>query len=286
MSILSAIYGGIAFALSHYLPSTDRKLYSSFVGSFVFICNEYLQEGSFVQSIANPLQFGMKEYFIFYCCKIASLKILDSILIKKWGGSPRGKLTLDTFDWLCLSTSSVLETIFSLNIINLCVKNENILWSLKDVGLLSFVVPIPLIFILDDIMYAQLHYMLHNKHFYPYVHKQHHKQYYPYRGYDDAGNEHPLEQILGQILVYISIVFVSSHIKIHVLSILIQFILYAFFAITNHLPKKLETRMIGFLYQNKLHEIHHAKQSVNFSQNCPVWDIFMGTYLADTNIDS
>ena len=75
MSILSAIYGGIAFALSHYLPSTDRKLYSSFVGSFVFICNEYLQEGSFVQSIANPLQFGMKEYFIFYCCKIASLKL-------------------------------------------------------------------------------------------------------------------------------------------------------------------------------------------------------------------
>ena len=127
-----------------------------------------------------------------------------------------------------------------------------------------------------------MHYILHSKYLYSYIHKQHHKQYLPYRGYNDAGNEHPLEQILGEFLVYVSIRLVSLHMKVHVVSILIQFILYAFFAIATHLPQKLETRILGFLYKNKLHEIHHIKQSVNFSQNCPLWDIFMGTYLADT----
>jgi hypothetical protein len=30
---------------------------------------------------------------------------------------------------------------------------------------------------------------------YPYVHKHHHRQILPKRGYLDAGNEHPIEQV-------------------------------------------------------------------------------------------
>ena len=54
-----------------------------------------------------------------------------------------------------------------------------------------------LIFALDDLIYAPTHRFMHWGPVYWIIHKHHHKQKFPVRGYFDAANETPIEQLLG-----------------------------------------------------------------------------------------
>jgi hypothetical protein len=65
---------------------------------------------------------------------------------------------------------------------------------------------------------------VYKKHSIHYFSHNHHQQYY---SYTDAGNEHPLEQVLGLSIVWITLKIVSSLVGLHVVTILIHFILYA-----------------------------------------------------------
>ena len=57
--------------------------------------------------------------------------------------------------------------------------------------------PIPVLFIVYDFFYTLLHGFLHIRAVYPLIHKHHHRQHFPTRGYLDAGNEHPIEHVVG-----------------------------------------------------------------------------------------
>jgi hypothetical protein len=58
--------------------------------------------------------------------------------------------------------------------------------------------PLPLLFIIYDFFYTLLHWALHLKSIYAYVHKHHHYQKAPSRANIDAVNVHPLEFFLGE----------------------------------------------------------------------------------------
>ena len=58
--------------------------------------------------------------------------------------------------------------------------------------------PLPLLFIIYDFFYTFLHWALHLKSIYAYVHKHHHYQKAPSRANIDAVNVHPLEFFLGE----------------------------------------------------------------------------------------
>ena len=49
--------------------------------------------------------------------------------------------------------------------------------------------------------------------------------------YTDAGNEHPLEQVIGLTIVWMTLHFVRLTVGVHVVTILLHFILYAALAL-------------------------------------------------------
>jgi sterol desaturase/sphingolipid hydroxylase (fatty acid hydroxylase superfamily) len=52
----------------------------------------------------------------------------------------------------------------------------------------NMLAPIPLSFVVYDLMYAPFHRLLHWQPIYPYIHKHHHRHLAPMRGLDDAIN--------------------------------------------------------------------------------------------------
>ena len=96
-----------------------------------------------------------------------------------------------------------MEWQFTCHVIDIVLSSPNFAWRLHDLGLLNTLPALYLIFAIDDAFYAPLHLLMHRPWFYPYVHKHHHRQQLPERGYADAGNEHPIEQVLGlSVFVY------------------------------------------------------------------------------------
>jgi hypothetical protein len=60
-----------------------------------------------------------------------------------------------------------------------CFAEPNILWKLDDVSLRTILLPLPIFFIVFDFFYTPLHWALHIKAIYGYVHKHHHTQKAP-----------------------------------------------------------------------------------------------------------
>lgn len=277
----SWLAGAIGFAGGHYVNIKQNKLLASFAAPCFALACGFWRKQSWVGACLNPLRLPLVFYLAAYAIKVLALKTLDYGLVKKWGGQPRGKLKLDCLDRLCLFSSSILETLFTFHVIDLCLRHENIMWLPCDMNFFNSLLIIPIIFTVDDMLYGPAHYAMHTKYLYGYIHEQHHRQRRPFRGYDDAGNEHPLEQMVGQLLLYATLRILLRYAQIHVVAILLQFVAYATFAIINHLPQDVELSVCGFRYQNKLHEIHHARFKFNYAQNVPLFDIAAGTLKLD-----
>jgi len=132
----------------------------------------------------------------------------------------------------------------------------------------------------DDFFYYFLHRFLHIPAVYPFVHKHHHRQSLPRRGYFDAANEHPFEQIGGLLCVWIALKIVLATIGMHGISILAFFGAYAAFAILNHTPYDVRLpNIFGFAYSVRAHETHHRIPRSNYAQNTMLWDKLFGTFL-------
>ena len=111
-----------------------------------------------------------------------------------------------------------------------------------------------------------------------YVHKHHHRQNLPERGYLDAGNEHPIEQVLGLSCLYATLVLVSRVVGLHAVTILVHFLLYAVLALLNHTAYDVEFAFWGFEYTVRAHETHHRYPTKNLAQYFMFWDKLYGTY--------
>ena len=71
-------------------------------------------------------------------------------------------------------------------------------WAMDEVSFVNTILPIPILFVTYDFFYTLLHWFLHVKFIYAYVHKHHHFQKAPSRANIDAVNVHPNEFFLGE----------------------------------------------------------------------------------------
>eukprot|EP00438_Fugacium_kawagutii_P034948 Skav211768 [mRNA] locus=scaffold674:508479:513919:+ [translate_table: standard] len=71
---------------------------------------------------------------------------------------------------------------------------------------------------------------------YPYCHKQHHRQFVPFRGYADAANQHPLEQMYGFAIWICSLWIISKVQGLHAATAWFGTLAWAVLNICNHLP--------------------------------------------------
>ncbi len=253
-----------------------------------------------IDYILNPFNFNYINYFIFYIIKFLALMLLDKIIesvitYKKPNKLPYrinypnqiGLKKLEFVDYTFLFINSFIEYIFVLHIIQLIFfsssnNNNIIINNLQELSWKSILIKQPIgligLFVLDDFMYSICHRILHFDLVYAYIHKHHHRQSLPIRGYWDAGNEHPIEQIMGQGLLYLSIILVSKVIILHWCTVFIYFIIYAILALLNHTEYDIKINFLLFEYTVRAHSMHHRYPKCNMAQYFMGWDRIMGTY--------
>jgi sterol desaturase/sphingolipid hydroxylase (fatty acid hydroxylase superfamily) len=185
---------------------------------------------------------------------------------------------LTSTDGAYLVFNSVIEFIFAQQISNLLWHAPFVVRAPGSVGVLNGPVALWLLLVVDDMMYAPLHRFMHWHVVYRYVHKHHHRNTFPARGYVDAANEHPVEQIAALTLHWTAVHIVAHASGLHVGAVLAHFGLKALGACFNHTGFDLRLRLPGIEYSVRAHEMHHRKPNTNFAQYVMFWDRLMGTY--------
>jgi len=236
----------------------------------------------------NPFKLKLHIWVGLYIIKAIGLGILESVVLffirntkklKYRENNKRAKRLekLQIIDYLFLFANSFVETTF---VHHLCVfvNDKYIIKSMDGMNLLNTFLSFYLLFLADDFFYAISHRFMHWGPIYPWIHKHHHRQPLPERGYLDAGNEHPLEQLIGLGCVFIAIRLVSYVTTIHIVSMFIYFNIYALLAILNHTQFDVKFYGFGFEYSVAAHEMHHRNPKSNYAQYFIYWDVLMGTY--------
>jgi sterol desaturase/sphingolipid hydroxylase (fatty acid hydroxylase superfamily) len=176
-----------------------------------------------------------------------------------------------------------------------------IIWNLANMTLWNTLLPLPFLFVIYDFIYAILHWALHLKVIYAYIHKHHHHQKAPSRANVDAVNVHPVEFFLGEynhLLVLfllcrtcrfmsstisssstLSPMTSSSHLEIHVVGSLLFLAIGGILAGINHTRYDFVWNMFGMpLFDSKAHDVHHRIPQSNYGQYIMLWDRVFGTY--------
>jgi sterol desaturase/sphingolipid hydroxylase (fatty acid hydroxylase superfamily) len=100
---------------------------------------------------------------------------------------------------------------------NCCNKNNNGGQGIfTNLTFQNTLLPLPLLFLTYDFFYTLLHWGLHMKSIYAYIHKHHHYQKAPSRANIDAVNVHPVEFFLGEFNHILALRIVLKGIKISV----------------------------------------------------------------------
>jgi len=154
-------------------------------------------------------------------------------------------------------------------------------WSLQEATAWNVLFPLPALFLIYDFFYTPLHWALHIKAIYGYIHKHHHTQKAPSRANVDAVNVHPLEFFLGEYN-HLFAVYLWSHClnqPIHVLSVLLFLFLGGALASLNHTRFDVVYSLKGItFYDSKYHDVHHRLPQTNYGQYIMFWDILFGTF--------
>lgn len=196
-------------------------------------------------------------------------------------GKPVRYVELDTLSFIYLTINAVHEWVFVQRLCHFIWHSPDVSLKVEDIGLLNTVVAVWIMFVVLDIGYAPCHHILHLPALYPLIHKHHHRQHYPTRGYLDAGNEHPIEHIIGVLCTWAAVLTAVSLVRAHALIIFLFFNIHAALAMLNHSPYDVEFDIIPFgilRYAVANHEMHHRKFTVNYAQYCMWYDHVMKTY--------
>ncbi|KAJ8602280.1 hypothetical protein CTAYLR_007847 [Chrysophaeum taylorii] len=248
-------------------------------------------DASLVMWVLNPLDLPPSLWLVFYVAKCAGLALVDAAvgawLKQQYADKPlpyrakTGAVGLENLEWIdytYLTINSIIETIFTSHVVRLVITSPHMAWRPADISLFNTLPALYLIFAIDDLLYAPAHKLMHAPWFYPYVHKHHHRQNLPVRGYLDAGNEHPIEQVIGVTCLWLTLQLVSRLTSVHALTILVHFLLYAALALLNHTNYDVRFSFFGFEYAVGAHETHHRYPQTNMAQYFMIWDKLMGTY--------
>ena len=267
------------------------KSLSALGAFFVFVVSLGVLRPAWFDVLVNPLELSLLSYVFLYVSKCLSLACIDGVVghvvERRYASKPlpyrlnTGAVGLERLEWidyLYLGINSLIEWIFTAHVIRLVLENPNLAYRPRDLTFFNTLPALYLIFALDDFFYAPAHKLMHQPFVYAYVHKHHHRQNLPKRGYLDAGNEHPIEQVLGLSCLWLTLIIVSRLVGVHALTIVAHFLAYAILALLNHTNFDVNFHFAGFHYSVKNHEMHHRYPQANLAQYFMLWDKLLGTY--------
>lgn len=249
-----------------------------------------------VLEIVNPLElpwWGLLTLpLLIWPGEMGRYRLICWILGKFYGPLPfrtknpevKGHEALDWIDLLyALINGTVFVTPFLGQMARLVLRplpRTSVAWRLEDAGLFNTVLVVPLMLIIADFYYYFFHRLLHWRPIYPYVHKHHHRQALPHRGFDDAVNEHPFEQLGGMTLLWAAAYTVARLASLHALGMVGFSLALGFLSVVNHTNFDIRLNFVIFEYSVRAHEMHHRIPACNFAQYCNGFDRLLGTYRA------
>lgn len=148
---------------------------------------------------------------------------------------------------------------------------ERIYWSLEEVSIANCLLPLPVFYVIYDLVYVLFHRALHLRAFYALIHKHHHRQGAPTRGNYDAMNVHPFEFLVGEYLHLFCIALIPCHIYAAALFIAVG----GLFASLNHTRHDVS---FGKVFAVRAHDLHHHLYLYNYGQYTMFWDHAFGTF--------
>jgi sterol desaturase/sphingolipid hydroxylase (fatty acid hydroxylase superfamily) len=219
-------------------------------------------------------------WFIAAYCGIIyiGLEILSHAVHLLFGSAPqipvRGK-HLDEFsatDKTYIFINKLLTMVFVFHVIYVTYNTPTIEWRSDKVDLKNTVGAMVLFYVIYDFFYMWLHRILHIRWIYPIIHKHHHRQKAPSRGNLDAINVHPFEYVCGEYLH----LFVIWAVPCHIYTVVTFIIFSGIFASLNH--TRHDIRIPPFIYEVRVHDVHHRKPETNYGQYIMLWDRIFGSY--------
>lgn len=240
-------------------------------------------------ALLNPWEVSLLMWLSGYAAvRVALLGFVDGVvwflaprlppLPSRVGPKPVYQHQINAMDVTYLLINSTIEYVFAQQIGHLLWHAPFIVRAPELLGLLNGPLAFWLLLVVDDMLYAPLHRFMHLQSIYKYVHKHHHRNTYPARGYIDAANEHPVEQISALTLHWMAVHIVAFTAGLHVAAVGAHFGFKALGACFNHTGYDVHVTFLGIDYSVRSHETHHRKPTTNYAQYVMFWDRIMGTY--------
>jgi sterol desaturase/sphingolipid hydroxylase (fatty acid hydroxylase superfamily) len=220
-------------------------------------------------TLLDPLALGVARLL-----RVAKLPSREPVPIMK------GLESLSSKDLLFLAVNQLVQTWGMMHFAQFAFAQAGVVRAAEGASLGNTVGAAYAIFLLDDLFYYWCHRIMHLPSLYPWVHKHHHRQALPSRGYWDAANEHPLEQVAGISCVILALRLVLQFwpLGVHVFGVSAFVVLYALCATLNHV--EFDVRLPLLLgYSVRAHEMHHRIPQCNYAQNTMLWDGLFGTFI-------
>lgn len=246
------------------------------------------------KSVANPFQLSISEYFKFYTIKTGLLILLDFIitaccqcckpkrlLFREENPNVKGLQQMENIDYIFLVVNSFIEYTYLMNLGSYVVTDGLFMVGWKQASITNTICAFFALFVAADFFYSLAHRFMHLSLVYPWVHKHHHRQMLPKRGYLDAGNEHPIEQMVGFATLWLGTQVVIHSLGVHLVAGIAHFAMYGVLAILNHSEFDIRfhiCRIPLFYYSVGAHEMHHRNPKCNMAQSFMLWDKLMGTF--------
>lgn len=246
------------------------------------------------RSFLNPLGVSLGIWLALLVLKSLSVLVLDPIVstlckvlkVKKLPSREpepimKGLEAFATKDYCFLAVNQAIESVALQYFAQFALDDSKVLRASDGLSFGNTIVAIYLVFLVDDFIYYWAHRAMHLPALYPHIHKHHHRQALPSRGYLDAANEHPLEQVIGlsALMAAFHIVNELSPWGLHAVAIGIFFILYASVAFLNHTEYDVQLGPLFLGYSVRAHETHHRMGRACYAQNTMIWDKLFGTFL-------
>lgn len=212
----------------------------------------------------------MRAFWLLLVAQKAATAVLDACVARFAGGRPPLHAVAYDVRWsdrACLACNAVVETAFVARVLHDSRALPWIGWTTAPGALL-------LLFVVDDLLYAPYHWLLHSKALYRHIHARHHRIRRPSRPYLHATLEHPAE-MMGALLLHWGMLLALRPV-LCCASVWAHVVLKAALACLNHCGR--DVRLLG--YRTAHHDLHHDKRTVNYSQTTFAWDRMMGTYCA------
>lgn len=183
-------------------------------------------------------------------------------------------------DYFFLACNQVVEAVALQHFVQFALDDKKVMRAPEQVSLGNTIIAIYLTVLVSDFIYYWAHRAMHLPALYPYIHKHHHRQCLPHRGYLDAANEHPLEQVIGlsTLMVAFHLVNDLSPWGLHAYGVGILFVIYGSLAFLNHTEYDVNLGPLFLYYSVSAHETHHRFGKTNYAQQIMLWDKLFGTF--------